>query len=89
MQSVTFIYQGKHQAGNIAANTQSQPFYYWLFLTDEELIHEIGDDSVAFVYDNNKLENCNRIPAKHNELVSIASILIAEYISKGNQFFSS
>jgi hypothetical protein len=82
MHIVTFTYQEKEYEGYIASSTIKEPHFHWLFFANPQLTEMIGDDCVAFQEKDGELENFNRIPLKHAELVKIALQHIKEYLEK-------
>lgn len=73
------IHKSKPYYGYILESTEQQPFYYWFFLEDKELIKLYGD-SISFRLENNEL-----IPAHsylNNEFVEIVKRAIIRYINR-------
>jgi hypothetical protein len=81
MHLVNFTYQGREYSGYIASSTIKEPYFHWLFFTDQSLTDLVGDDCVAFrQMAGGPLEHFNRIPLKHQELVKIAELHVKNYL---------
>jgi hypothetical protein len=70
MSTISFNYNGKTFESEIEYSLQKEPNYFWCYLSDPELIGELGKNCILFLNYNGKFKTPHYYSVQHKSLIN-------------------
>jgi len=83
MKEVSFTFRGKVYNGFLAASTDEYPHYYWCFISDPQLVKEVGDCISLQQDKGGPLQPTENYPPRYNELLQAVKALAEKIMVAG------
>ncbi|MCU7547588.1 hypothetical protein OCK74_00615 [Chitinophagaceae bacterium LB-8] len=78
MNTISFSYNGKTFESEIEYSLHKEPNYFWCYLSDPELIEDLGKNCILFLIYNGKFKTPHYYSIQHQSLINSMKVSIRQ-----------